>query len=331
MMQTGKAVIQDPPRVLVLSRRDIAALMRPADWLAAVERGFRAGVEGTAVSPMPMHIPAEGGGFHAKGAAIDLGRRYVALKFNGNFPGNPSLRGLPTIQGALILSDGENGSLLALMDTIEVTLRRTAAASALAARLLARPDSQTLLICGCGEQGRAHLEALADVLPLKRCLAWDADPERASAFEGTGAVDARAVCDLEEAVSAADVIATCTTAREAFLGSERVRPGTFIAAVGADSPDKRELGPELMAAAAVVTDVTAQCAAMGELHHLPGKEVRAELGALVTGVGTGRMSHEEIIVFDSTGTALQDVAAAAAIYEKAVADSSVSRVALGVL
>ena len=323
--------MEEPPEVLVLSRRDIAALMRPADWLAAVERGFRAGAEGRAASPMPMHIPVEGGGFHAKGAAIALDRRYVALKVNGNFPANPSLRGLPTVQGALILSDGETGSLLALMDSIEVTLRRTAAASALAARLLARPDSETLLVCGCGEQGRAHLEALADVLPLKRCLAWDSDPERARAFEGDGRAEVRAVRELDAAVAQADVIATCTTAREPFLGREQVRPGTFIAAVGADSPDKRELAPELMAAAAIVADVAAQCAAMGELHHVPGAAVRAELGDLVAGIGAGRLSDDEIIVFDSTGTALQDVAAAAAIYEKAAGDPKVPRIALGSL
>lgn len=331
MAQTGKTEIQKPPQVLILARRDVAALMRPADWLEAVERGFRAGAEGKAYSPMPMHIPAEGGGFHAKGAAIALGRRYVALKVNGNFPANPSLSGLPTIQGALILSDGETGSLLALMDSIEVTLRRTAAASALAARLLARPGSETLLVCGCGEQGRAHLEALADVLPLRLCLAWDSDWERARALEGAGPIEVRAVRELNEAVAEADVIATCTTAREAFLGREGVRPGAFIAAVGADSPDKRELAPDLMAAAAIVTDVTAQCAAMGELHHVPGSAVRAELGELVAGRGTGRTSDDEIVIFDSTGTALQDVAAAAAIYEKAVARPSVPRVALAAL
>jgi ornithine cyclodeaminase/alanine dehydrogenase-like protein (mu-crystallin family) len=139
------------------------------------------------------------------------------------------------------------------------------------------------------------------------------------------------VRELDEAVALADVIATCTTAREPFLGLDHVRRGAFIAAVGADSPDKRELSSELMAAAQIVTDATAQCEAMGELHHVPGTRVRAELGELVAGRGSGRISDDEIIVFDSTGTALQDVAAAAAIYEKAVADPSVPRVALGVL
>jgi alanine dehydrogenase len=317
------------PPALILSRRDIAALMRPSDWIEAVERGFRAAAAGKAFSPMPMHIPAEGGGFHAKGAAIALERRYVALKLNGNFPGNPAARNLPTIQGALILCDGETGSLLALMDSIEVTLRRTAAASALAARLLARPESATLLVCGCGEQGRAHFEALAEVLPLRRCFAWDADRDKATRFaaamDGHGGIAVEAVtgpCD-------ADVVATCTTARAPIL--MRAAAGTFVAAVGADSPDKRELGAELMAAAALVTDVTAQCAAMGELHHAGDKAVRAELGEIVVGLKPGRASPDEIIVFDSTGTAVQDVAAAGAIYERALSDPTVARVALGAL
>ena len=101
-----------------------------------------------------MHIPVARGGFHAKGASISLGRDYVAVKINGNFPGNPVKRGLPTIQGAIFLADGSNGALLAITNSIEVTIQRTAAASALAAKLLARSDSTTLLICGCGEQGR---------------------------------------------------------------------------------------------------------------------------------------------------------------------------------
>src|SRR5687767_3648639 len=129
------------PATLVLSRRDIAQLMTQADWLEAVERGFRAGAEGRAEAPAPLHIRSALGGFHAKGASLSLdepGRSFVALKLNGNFPGNPTLNGLPTVQGALILCDASNGALLAVMDSIEITLRRTAAASALAARLLAR-------------------------------------------------------------------------------------------------------------------------------------------------------------------------------------------------
>src|SRR5690349_16808733 len=123
---------------LILSRSDIAALMRPADYLAAVETGFRALAEGRAQAPSPLAIPGQGGAFHAKGASLRLERPYAALKLNGNFPDNPSARGLPTIQGAILLCDGETGAVLAILDSIEITLRRTAAATALAARHLAR-------------------------------------------------------------------------------------------------------------------------------------------------------------------------------------------------
>jgi hypothetical protein len=170
------------PETLILSRRDVIRLMDQAAWLEAAELGFRAGAQGRAASPMPMAIEAKGGAFHAKGAILLGERTYVALKLNGNFPANPETRGLPTIQGALLLCDGKTGALLAIMDSIELTLRRTAAASALAARLLARPDSSAFFVAGCGALGRAHLEALAEVLPLTRCLAWDGQPGKAAAF-----------------------------------------------------------------------------------------------------------------------------------------------------
>lgn len=316
-----------PREALVLTRADVAALMDQGDWLTAVEAGFRAAAEGRGAAPPPMHVEGRGGAFHAKGAGIELGRRFVALKFNGNFPGNPE-RGLPTIQGAILLCDGEDGSLLAIADSIEVTLRRTAAATALAARFLARADSATILICGCGEQGAAQLAALSEVLPVRRCLAWDRDQRRAAAL-------GEAAPDLQAAAAEADVIVTCTTAREPFLAAEFVRPGTFIAAVGADAPHKSEIQPELMAAARVVTDVTEQCAAMGDLRHaiaagaMRCEDVHAELADLVAGGRPGRTSEDEITLFDSTGTALQDVAAMAFIYDRAIRRGGLPSIALG--
>jgi ornithine cyclodeaminase/alanine dehydrogenase-like protein (mu-crystallin family) len=320
------------PETLILSRRDIALLMDPAAWLKAAETGFRAAAEGKAHAPPPMALQGKGGAFHAKGASLRAGRLYVALKLNGNFPGNPA-RGLPTIQGAILLADGETGALLAIMDSIEVTLRRTAAASALAARFLARPRSRTIFVCGCGAQGAAQLEALRAVLPLDRAFAWDRDRDRAQAFaDETGA---EAVVDLEAAAGESDIIVTCTTARAAFLKGAFVRPGTFVAAVGADSPEKSEIEPALMATALVVADVLDQCAVMGDLHHaiaagvMDRRAVHAELADLVAGKKQGRASDDQITLFDSTGTALQDVAAAASIYECARRAPGVMAVALG--
>jgi ornithine cyclodeaminase/alanine dehydrogenase-like protein (mu-crystallin family) len=299
--------------------------MRPSDYLEAVERGFRASAQGQAAAPPPLAMHGEGGSFHAKGASLRLDRPYVALKLNGNFPGNPPA--LPTIQGAILLCDGADGRLLAVMDSIEVTLRRTAAATALAARYLARPESEAVLVCGCGAQAMAQIEALADVLPLRRCFAWDRDWPRAEAFAREAArtlgLEAEAVDQVEAVSTACDVIVACTTAREPYLGPDDVAPGSFVAAVGADSPDKSEVHPDLMAKARVVVDVLEQCVEMGDLRHaisggaMRVEDVHAGLGALVAGESVGRIDADQIFVFDSTGTALQDVAAAAAIYERA--------------
>lgn len=309
---------------LLLSRSDIAGLMRPADYLEAVEAGFRAGEEGRAAAPAPLALAGDSGAFHAKGASLRLDRLYVALKLNGNFPGNPPA--LPTIQGAILLGDGGNGKLLAVMDSIEVTLRRTAAATALAARFLARRDSHTLLVCGCGAQAEAQLDALAEILPLRRCFAWDREFDRAEAFARKAArrgLEAVPVREVADAARGSDAIVTCTTAHRPFLMPADVGPGSFVAAVGADSPDKNEIHPKLMGKARVVVDALEQCLEMGDLRHAVGAgamrpdDVHAGLGALVAGTAPGRTADDQIFVFDSTGTALQDVAAAAAIYERA--------------
>ena len=318
------------PPTIILTRSEVAALMSPADYLDAVEQGFRAVHDGEAQVPPPWHIDGNGGGFHGKGASLRLDRLYIALKLNGNFPGNPQRNGLPTIQGAILLCDGENGSPLAIMDSIEVTLRRTAAATALAARFLARPDSSSILICGCGDQAAAQLDALREILPLDRVLAFDRDPARASRLVGAIPVD-----NLADAALASDVIVTCTTATEPFLGTDMVRPGTFVAAVGADAPHKSEISPELMATARVVADSVAQCSVMGDLHHALAagtmriEDVHAELAKLVAGTKSARTDDAQITLFDSTGLAVQDVASAVLIYQRAIAANAGRQVVLG--
>jgi ornithine cyclodeaminase/alanine dehydrogenase-like protein (mu-crystallin family) len=313
--------------------------MTASDYLASVEEGFRAAAYGQAHAPPPMHLRAHDGAFHAKGASLAGSRAFVALKLNGNFPHNPARTGLPTIQGMIALADGENGRLLALMDSIEITLRRTAAASALAARYLARPESHSIAICGCGAQGRAQLEALLEVLPLRRAFAWDLVPAKAQSFaremSSVHGLDVREVATHEEACAASDVIVTCTSARSAFLTQADVRPGTFIAAVGADSPDKSEIAPDLMAASKVVVDALEQCIVMGDLHHaiaagrMAASDVHAELAELVAGRKGGRSDAREITIFDSTGTAIQDIASAVMVYARALERGAGLAVSLG--
>jgi alanine dehydrogenase len=313
--------------VLVLTPRDIRSLLSLDECIAAVEQAFRLYGEGKAPAPGVLSMHAAGGGFHIKAGMLDLSRKYFAAKINGNFPDNGTRFGLPTIQGVIVLSDADQGTPLAVMDSRDVTSLRTAAATAVAAKYLSREDSRTATVCGCGQQGRVQLKALACVRQLRNVFAYDAFPDHAQDFarelEAELSVNVTAVSDLAAAVRESDICVTCTPSRQALLGPEEVRPGTFVAAVGADSPLKQELHPQLMATAKIVCDVLEQCAVMGDLHHaltagvLRREDVHAELGEVVAGKKRGRESEVEIIVFDSTGMALQDVAAAAILYEKA--------------
>jgi alanine dehydrogenase len=327
-----------PGEALLLTRREVRALLDLPACVTAVEEAFRLHGAGKAAAPGILGFPYPGGGFHIKAAGLDLSRRYFAVKTNGNYSNNPERLGLPAIQGVIVLCDGENGSPLALLDSIEITVVRTGAATAVAARHLARKGSKVATICGCGSQGRVQLRALALVRPLVRAFVFDLDTERADRFAGEMSrelsIEVLPTRDLPDALRESDMCVTCTPSRRFFLGRDDVRAGTFVAAVGADSPEKQELDPQLVASSKVVVDIRAQCAEIGELHHalaerLMGVEnVHAELGEVVAGTKTGRESESETIVFDSTGTALQDVAAAAVVYEKAVAAGAGLRVAL---
>ena len=266
--------------------------------------------------------------FHIKTAALGSKPGYFAAKINANFPGNPDRHGLPTIQGVIGLFDTSNGQVLALLDSIEITTLRTAAASAVATRHLAHANAAIVAICGCGNQGRAHLRALLQVRKLQRVLAYDRDPARAGQFANEMArelsIDITATENLAEAVRSADICVTCTPARQPLIGADHLRPGQFFAAVGADSEEKQEFRPEALSRALVVADIVTQAASIGELHHaiaaglMTAADVHADLGQVVTGKRPGRTSDDQIFIFDSTGTALQDVAAAAMVYERAL-------------
>jgi ornithine cyclodeaminase/alanine dehydrogenase-like protein (mu-crystallin family) len=253
---------------------------------------------------------------------------YYAAKINANFPGNPQRYGLPTIQGVIGLFDATNGRLLALIDSIEITSIRTAAATAVAARYLARLDSQLVMIIGCGNQGRSHLRALSRVRAVDHVIVYDLDPSAAQRFahemNGELGVKIRACSSYRDESPRCDIIVTCTTSREPLLFPGDVSPGAFIAAVGADNEAKQEIASELLASSIVVADVLDQCVAIGDLHHaieagvMKQEDVHAELADVVSGRLPGRTASEEIIVFDSTGTALEDVAAASVVYERAL-------------
>ena len=321
------ALVRD---TLVLSRHDVRRLMSMDECIDAVETAFRDHALGRSISPgiLGSHVP--GGGFHVKTAGLVADRQSVFVaKVNANFPGNPSRFGLPTIQGVIVMYDAINGRPLAILDSIEITSIRTAAASAVAARHLARGDAATATVCGCGEQGRSQVRALTRVRPIRQVLAFDTDFAKAERYAQELSdeldVDITPVGELGTKTRRSDIWVTCTTSRRWFVGREHVAPGSLVLAVGADNEEKQEIEPALLAESTVVTDVLDQCAAIGDLHHalelgeMRREDVHAELADVVSGRRPGRQRDDEIIVFDSTGTALQDVAAARLVYERAVA------------
>jgi alanine dehydrogenase len=314
--------------LLILAAQDVDAALTPAESVRIVEDAFLRWATGEVQAPGLMGFHVHGGGFHIKAAAMRLGARaYFAAKTNGNFPDNPELRGLPCIQGIILLCDADSGTPLAIMDSARLTELRTAAATAVAARYLARADADSVALIGCGAQARSQLAALATVRSIRRVVLHDrtrSSAERLAAWVANELAAAVEVAsDVRSAVRDADVCITCTTSRSVVLEAGMVREGTFVAAVGADSPSKQEIDPALLATSKVVVDSLEQCATIGDLHHalaigaMKGEDVHAELSEVVSGRKAGRENPNEVIVFDSTGTALQDVAAAAFVYERA--------------
>lgn len=320
---------------LLLSRSEVADLLSIDEYIAAIERVFRLYGEGKTQTPGILGVHAHEGGFHIKAGILDLDRAFFAAKINANFPHNANRFGLPMIQGVIVLADAENGYPLAVMDSMEITVQRTGAATAVAAKYLARPDSKSILICGCGNQGRVSIQALSKIFSLEHAFAYDVDGTQAQRFAddlcGQLKIPVEPTGDLREAMKRSDICVTCTPSTRFFLEQDHVQPGTFMAAVGADSETKQELEPALLARNKTVVDILEQCASIGELHHAISSElmtrqkVHAELGEVVAGTKPGRTSSEEIIIFDSTGMALQDVIAAASVFTKAV-DRGVGRI-----
>lgn len=309
---------------LILTRSDLASVLTPEACLSSVEEAFRSYGQGRSAAPKSLGLHASAGTFHVKAAMSDV----FAAKINANFPDNPRRHELPTIQGVIVVMDAGRGTPLAILDSTLITTLRTAAATAVAAKYLARHDASTVTIVGCGTQGRASLEALLRVRPIREAYAFDVDAATAERFanemQARHGIEVRAAAALEDAIAQSAIVVTCTTARTAILDARHLHGGLFIAAVGADNPEKQELAPALLRESKVVVDILEQAATMGDLHHalaaglLTRDDVHGELADVICGRVPGRRNDEEVFVFDSTGTALQDVAVASFAYAQAL-------------
>jgi ornithine cyclodeaminase/alanine dehydrogenase-like protein (mu-crystallin family) len=324
-------------QTLLLSGQRIAGLAAPNDYLLAMHRAFEELSSASCAVPAVTHIATAEGGFHIKSAQRLSNDGRVVIKVNGNFPSNPARYNLPTIQGFIALLDANSGVILALMDSIEITARRTAATTALATRYLAKPDSSVLSIIGCGVQARYHVEALREIVPLHTVRFFDTRDEAMLIFrrylDDAHLEGVRAVHPADAARNA-DIVVTLTTSNGPLLSEGDVPEDAFIAGIGADSAAKQELAPTLMRASRVVPDSLGQASVMGDLHHaieqnqMQPSDIHAELAAIVSGQASAWSATGRRFVFDSTGLAIQDLAAAEMIFERARQDPATPMICL---
>ncbi len=305
------------PPVTILTETDLRALVPlDAEAVACIRDAFVAlATKAVAMPPiLRLDIPEHRGEVDVKTAYVP-GLTHFAIKISPGFFGNPAL-GLPSTNGMMVVLSATTGLVEALLlDNGYLTDVRTAAAGAVAADALARPDAATATILGAGMQARMQLQALALVRPLAGARVWARDPAKAQAFaaEMTAAlrIPVIAAATVAGAARGADLVVTTTPAEKPILAAADVAPGTHVTAMGSDAQHKNEIAPDLIERAHYVADRLSQTRELGELHHSPlaGQDF-PELGQILAGQRPGRTSPEQITLADLTGIGIQDTAIA---------------------
>ncbi len=314
--------------LLHLDAGDVLRLLPMADCIGVMERAFAALGRGEVLQPLRtvIHRPDGVGSLYVM-PAYTVEPPALAVKLISVFHGNHA-RGLPSHQGIVVAFDPDSGAPAALLDAASVTIRRTAAVSGLATRLLAREDAGDLALLGTGAQALPHLEAMRLVRPIRRVRVWSPDTARRKAFatrasEASG-LDVEMTDSAKEAVEGADIICTLTAARQPVLEGAWLANGCHINAVGASTRTTRELDTLAVRRARIVVD--SRSAALSEAGDLliPMEEgaigedsIAAELSELVLGRAPGRTAVEQITLFKSLGLAVEDAAVASWILARA--------------
>jgi alanine dehydrogenase len=314
---------------LLLSRAEVEGLITMRETIDAVEGAFRARGLGKVQMPPKSYVYFDryGGDFRIMPAYLEE-QDAAGVKIVNVHPGNPKKHGLPTVMAIIVLLEPETGAPIAIMDGTWITNIRTGAGAAVAAKYFARKDSRTVAMLGAGAQARTQLIGLNEVLDIRGVRVNDVIPEKARGYADEMSkklgLDVKPVDDTGEAVKGADVIVTVTPVRKPILMNEWVSDGMHINAIGADAPGKQELDPQILRRAKIIVDDLEQALHAGEVNVPLSKglitrdDIRAELGEVITGKKPGRTSREDITVFDSTGLAVQDIATAWTIYQKAM-------------
>ena len=304
----------------------IAGLMTPEAAFDAVEKVFAAMARGEARNfPVVREAIGHADALYGFKSGFDRAGLNLGLKSGGYWPGNAA-RGLTNHQSTVVLFDADTGRPRALVGGNLLTALRTAAASAVSIKHLARPDAKVLGIVGAGHQSLFQLRAAAAQRDFEKVVGWNRSPEK---LDRLGAEAARLGLPFEavtlDALGAeADVIITIASSFAPILMDAQVRTGTHVACMGTDTVGKQEVEAALVARATVFTDEEAQAVSLGECQHavkaglMEAGQV-GQLGAVINGTVPGRTSADEVTLFDGTGVGLQDLAVAAAVLDLAVA------------
>ena len=296
---------------MFISSSEVSSRISMDQAIMAVEGVIARLGRGHVGAPVSLGVAVDRGTFHVKACAAanpGAANLFVA-KVNANFPGNPAA-GRPTIQGLITVFDAQNGEIRAIVDSPSITSLRTAATTGMVIRHLAPLNAQVATVIGCGALGRYHVAALK-ACGIGHVYLFDTDFARASAAVAWAEESLSMACDatenLRRATLQSQIVITCTPSTQPFLGVADVRPGTLIAAVGADNECKAEIESALLDEARIVTDLTTQCLKYGDLRRAPLKAVSGELTDVVAD-RVARTAPNEIVIFDSTGLAVQDLA-----------------------
>jgi len=311
---------------LLLNGEDVEANADTGAMIAAVEAAFAAYERGDVQMPAKSYVdlPQYNGDFRSMPAYVETDEwDAAAVKWVNVHPDNPADHDLPTVMGTLIYSDPETAFPRSVMDGTALTMKRTGAAAAVATDHLAVDDATSLGIVGAGVQSYTQLNAIAEVRPIEEVVVADQNDERVAdfvdAFEDRFDVRGGSISEAGHC----DVLSTVTPVREPIVGADDLGERTHVNAIGADAAGKHEIADDVLLDAKLVIDDYEQCTHSGEINvpwsegALDEDDLYAELGEIVAGGKEGRTSEDAVTVFDSTGLAIQDVAAARVVYENA--------------
>ena len=313
--------------ILFLSRKDIEGLLDLKRVIPAIEAGFGQDAQSEVFTfPVVRESLEDTGGIFGIKSGYVRHKKLLGYKAGGYWKNNIS-KGIPGHQSLIVLYNPETGVPKAVMDGNFITIIRTGAAGAIAAKYLARKDAHNACVIGTGAQGQIQALALKEVLSIEQIIGFDANKDSLNEFVKqmkSQFPQVRAARSIQEAVEESDILVTATPSYQFIIKADWIKPGIHINAIGADTKGKQELEASILPRAKIVVDNFVQSKTIGECQHainlglIKESMIHAELGEIIIGKKTGRTSSHEITLFDATGVAFEDLVTAGIAYDLAL-------------